>query len=186
VSNHIIARIRSGDIKCFYDLYRSHRLAFVDWAKFSFNISEEDAKDVYQETFVCLWTNIHEGRLTQLSVDIRTYIYAIGKHQILNFLKKNSRSVTFDPAEFINLSYHHFEMTEDREHNRQIVQEYLSKLNDKERRILEMYYLEEKDMKTIATELGYKNSDVAKKKKYEVFRKLVGLVKNNLKTLMII
>jgi hypothetical protein len=43
-----------------------------------------------------------------------------------------------------------------------------------------MYYIEEKDMKTIAAELGYKNADVAKKRKYEVFRKLAGLVKNNL------
>jgi hypothetical protein len=41
-------------------------------------------------------------------------------------------------------------------------------------------------MKTIANELGYKNADVAKKRKYEVFKKLAGLAKNNLKSLLIL
>jgi len=45
-----------------------------------------------------------------------------------------------------------------------------------------LYYMEEKDMRSIAEELGYKNADVAKKKKYEVFRKLCALVKPTLKT----
>ena len=186
VSLAIIARIKSGDEKSFYDLYRTYRDSFVDWATFSYNITPEDTKDIYQETFVILWINIHEGRLTHLSVDIKTYIYSIGKHLIINFIKKKSRSVTFDPAELINLSYHPFEMTDERDHNRRMVEEHLSKLNEKERRILEMYYLEEKDMRTIANELGYKNADVAKKRKYEVFKKLAGIVKNNLQSILML
>lgn len=186
MNSDIIFRIKSGDEKAFYDLYRLYRDSFLDWATFSYNISPEDTKDIYQEAFVILWINIHEGRLTHLTADIKTYIYSIGKHLIINFIKKRSRSVTFDPTELINLSYHPFEMTEERDHNRRMVEEHLSKLDEKERRILEMYYIEEKDMKTIASELGYKNADVAKKRKYEVFKKLVGLVKNNLKSLLML
>ena len=77
-------------------------------------------------------------------------------------------------------------MIEDRDHNRRMVEEHLSKLHEKERRILEMYYLEEKDMRTIANELGYKSADVAKKRKYEVFKKLAGIVKNNLKSILML
>ena len=186
VNSDIIDRIKAGDEKSFYDLYRSYRDSFIQWATFSYNISKEDTKDIYQETFVILWINIHEDRLTHLTADIKTYIYSIGKHLIINFIKKKNRTVTFDPVELINLSYHPFEMIEDRDHNRRMVEEHLSKLNEKERRILEMYYIEEKDMKTIANELGYKNADVAKKRKYEVFKKLAGLAKNNLKSLLIL
>lgn len=64
----------------------------------------------------------------------------------------------------INKSYQPFDMTHNNEHNRILVDEHLSKLDPKERRILEMYYIEEKDMKTIASELGYKNADVAMEK----------------------
>jgi RNA polymerase sigma-70 factor (ECF subfamily) len=186
VSKDIIDKIKSGDENAFYDLYRSYRSSFIEWATFSYNISDEDTKDIYQEAFVILWLNIREGRLTHLSADIKTYIYSIGKHLVINFIKKKSRSVTFDPAELINLSYQPFEMTEERDHNRQLVEEHLGKLDEKERRILEMYYLEDKDMKAIANELGYKNADVAKKRKYEVFKKLAGLVKGTLKSIILL
>lgn len=184
MSNDIITRIKSGDEKPYFNLYKTHRESFITWATFSYNISTEDTKDLYQETFVILWNNIREGKLTHLTADIKTYIFSIGKHLILNFIKKNERSVTFEPAMLINKSYQPFDMTHNNEHNRIMVDEYLSKLDPKERRILEMYYIEEKDMKTIASELGYKNADVAKKRKYEVFRKLAGLVKNNLQILL--
>ena len=180
VNSDIISRIKSGDEKSYFALYKTHREAFINWATFSYNISIEDTKDLYQETFLILWNNIREEKLTHLTADIKTYIFSIGKHLILNFIKKKSRSVTFEPSLLINESYKPFDMTHNDDHNRIMVEEHLSKLEPKERRILEMYYIEEKDMKTIASELGYKNADVAKKRKYEVFRKLAGLVKNNL------
>jgi len=185
MSYDIISKIKSGDHKPFYDLYKTHRQSFVDWATFSYNISREDCKDLYQETFIILWRNIHEGRLTHLTSDIKTYIYSIGKHLIINFIKKHSRTVTFEPELLINLSYAPMEMTEDRDHNKKMVEEHLAKLDERERRILEMYYLEEKDMKTIASEMGYKNSDVAKKRKYEVFKKLALMVKNSMQGLIL-
>ena len=180
MNNDIISRIKSGDEKSYFALYKTHRESFINWATFSYNISIEDTKDLYQETFLILWNNIREEKLTHLTADIKTYIFSIGKHLILNFIKKKSRSVTFEPSLLINESYKPFDMTHNDDHNRIMVEVHLSKLEPKERRILEMYYIEEKDMKTIAAELGYKNSDVAKKRKYEVFRKLAGLVKNNL------
>lgn len=186
MNTDIITRIKSGDEKCFYDLYRQYRASFIEWATFSYAISTEETKDIYQEAFVILWLNIQEGRLTHLTADIKTYIYSVGKHLILNAIKKNARSVTFDPAELINLSHDPTTMADDREHNRKMLEEHLKKLDEKERRILEMYYLEEKDMKTIAKELGYKNADVAKKRKYEVFKKLAGLVQHKFKSLLLL
>ena len=185
VNSDIISRIKSGDEKSYFALYKTHRETFINWATFSYNISIEDTKDLYQETFLILWNNIQEGKLTHLTADIKTYIFSIGKHLILNFIKKKSRSVTFEPSLLINESYKPFDMTHNDDHNRIMVEEHLSKLEPKERRILEMYYIEEKDMKTIASELGYKNADVAKKRKYEVFRKLAGLVKNNLQLFLL-
>ena len=185
MNSDIISRIKSGDEQSYFNLYKTHREAFINWASFNYNIAIEDIKDLYQETFIILWNNIREGKLTNLTADIKTYIFSIGKHLILNFIKKHSRSVTFEPSLLINESYKPFDMMHNNDHNRILLEAHLSKLDDKERRILELYYIEEKDMKTIASELGYKNSDVAKKRKYEVFRKLAGLVKNNLQFLVL-
>lgn len=185
VKTSCIDQIRFGDEKALFELYRKHRSAFMDWATFTFNVSAADAKDIYQDALIQFWLNIQDGRLTHLTVDPKTYVFSIGKHLLINFIKRKSRSVTFDPSELINLSYDPFEMTDEHDHNLKMLEEHLDKLDSKERRILEMFYLEDKDMKTIARELGYKNADVAKKRKYEVFNKLVQLAKGSLKTLVL-
>ncbi len=176
MSKDIIEQVRSGNEKAFYDLYRTLRIDFIDWASFSYDISREEAKDVYQETFIVFWNNIHDGKLQALTCDAKTYLFGIGKHLILNLMKKNKRSVTFSSDEWMNVVE---QSTQDHDDCRQSVELCLQALPVKDRRIIELYYLEEKDMKTIARELGYKNSDVAKKRKYEIFRKLTTAVRSN-------
>jgi RNA polymerase sigma factor (sigma-70 family) len=157
----------------------------MEWATFNFKVSAADAKDIYQDALIQFWLNIQDGRLTHLTAEPKTYVFSIGKHLLINFIKRKSRSVTFEPSQLINLSYDPFKMSDEHDHNRIMLEEHLCKLVDKERRILEMFYLEDKDMKTIARELGYKNADVAKKRKYEVFNKLVQLAKGSLKSLLL-
>ena len=77
-------------------------------------------------------------------------------------------------------------MNYQKEHNKKIVEDNLNKLPEKDREILKLYYMEGLDMKTIAERMGYKNSDVAKKKKYEVFKKLATLVKSSMKLFMLL
>lgn len=182
IESNLIQRLKEGDPQLFYTLYKQYRSEFIDWLMLRYGLSREDARDVYQNVFLAFWVNIREGKLDNLYSSIKTYLYAVGKHQAINLVKKNGRSVTLPDMELINRSYNPQEMNDDRDHNRRIVEEHLNKLNDKDRRILEMYYLEEKDMKSIAVALGYKNADVAKKKKYEVFKKLMLMIKDNLRT----
>jgi RNA polymerase sigma-70 factor (ECF subfamily) len=177
----VIPRELLLDEPWFYNQYRIIRPEFLSWSTFSYNLTNEDAKDLYQEVFLIFWKNIHEGRLTELTCEPKTYVFSIGKHLILNFIKKNKRTVTFSDPELIKAIDNPWTMEHDRAHNRRFVKDILQQLPEKDRRVLELYYMEEKDMRTIAAELGYKNADVAKKKKYEVFRKLCSLVNPSLK-----
>lgn len=170
------------DESWFYDQYRMIRPDFLAWSTFSYNLAEEDAKDLFQEAFVIFWKNIHGGRLEELTCEPKTYVFSIGKHLILNFMKKNNRTVTFSDPGLIKAIDNPWIMEHERAHNMRFVKDMLQQLPEKDRRVLELYYMEEKDMRAIADELGYKNADVAKKKKYEVFRKLCNLVKPSLKT----
>ena len=181
----IIKEIKSGNEEVYYSLYKLHRSDFLRWAGFQYSISEDDAKDIYQNLFIIFYRNINDGKLTSLTSDVKTYLFGIGRHLLLNHLKKSNRMVTLSEDEMINGYTDPFEMTHHKDHNKKVVEEYLSKLPAKEQEILRLYYIDELDMKTIAKKMGYKNADVAKKKKYEVFKKLTALVKNNLKTFML-
>lgn len=184
--NNLINQLKSGNSDTFYSIYREYRMDFIRWADLKYSVCDDDAKDIYQDLFIIFYRNINEGKLIALTSDVKTYLFAIGSHLLLNHIKKSNRTVTLSNDELINGYDNPFEMTHQKEHNKQIVEQYLSKLPEKEQEILRLYYMEELDMKTIAQKMGYKNADVAKKKKYEVFKKLAMLVRSSLKTFMII
>lgn len=176
-----ISRETLIDEAWFYNQYKLIRQDFLAWSTFSYNLAEEDAKDLFQEVFVIFWKNIYEGRLEELNCEPKTYVFSIGKHLILNFIKKNNRTVTFSDTGLINAIDNPWILEDNRAHNMRFVKDMLQKLPEKERRVLELYYMEEKDMRAIAHELGYKNADVVKKKKYEGFRRLCEMVRPSLK-----
>ncbi|MFZ7107715.1 MAG: RNA polymerase sigma factor [Bacteroidota bacterium] len=181
-----ISDLKEGGEDLIYQVYRRYRPDFIAWAKNQFDLNEEDAKDIYQDVVLVLWNNIQSGRLTELTCEIKTYLFAIGKNQILNFRKKRDREVTLEPVHLMNGIENTMEMNDKREYNKKLVEENLNRLPEHERKILELYYMQQKDMKQIAAEMGYKNADVAKKKKYQVFKKLAALIKSNMKTFLLV
>lgn len=54
----------------------------------------------------------------------------------------------------------------------------LAELKPDDRRVLELYYLEGKDMDAVAEALGLKNRNVAKKKKHFALQRLIALVRS--------
>jgi len=183
-----INEIKQGNSKPLCDLYRLYRNDFVRWGVNNYSCSESEAKDVFQEVIIRFYQNVVSGKLSFLTSDIKTYLWAIGKYQFLNLIKINQRTVTFSIYSLINTEITadmSMENAEEEKHNSEMVKQHLSLLDEKNRRILEMYYLEGKDMKTIAEEIGYKNADVAKKKKYEVMKKLAALLNGKLKMLLV-
>ncbi len=182
MATDIIQEVKAGNETLFYSLYKQHRTEFIRWACFQHSIHEEDAKDICQEVFIIFYRNIHSGKLTNLTSDVKTYLFGIGRHLILNHLKKSNRTVTLSNIELINGYENPIEMIHQREHNKKVVEDNMNRLPEKDQVILRLYYMEGLDMKTIAKRMGYKNSDVAKKRKYEVFKKLSNLVKANMKS----
>ena len=69
---------------------------------------------------------------------------------------------------------------EGEEENKEMVRKYLEQLDGNCRKVLELYYLQGMKMEEIARELGYKNANVAKKKKSLCLKKLAELVKSGL------
>ncbi|MBK9045612.1 MAG: sigma-70 family RNA polymerase sigma factor [Bacteroidetes bacterium] len=185
----IIREISQGNSKPLYDLYRLYRNDFIRWGVNNYSSTESEAKDVFQEVIIRFYQNVVSGKLSVLTSDVKTYLWAIGKFQFLNLIKSNQRTVTFSSYPLINTETPadlSMENAEEEKHNAEMVKQHLSLLDEKSRRILEMYYLEGKDMNTIALEIGYKNADVAKKKKYEVMKKLASLLKGKLRMLLVL
>lgn len=178
-----IKEIKRGDETVLVELYKLYRDEFLNWSFMNYKIARDDAKDIFQDTIVSFYNNVKSGQLTELTSDIKTYLFAIGKYKTINFIKKQNRSVTFSDFDLLKVNEPSENQIMDKEENEFIkhtVKKYLNEQCEDCKKVLELYYFKEMDMRSIAEEMGYKNADVAKKKKYECFKKLADMVRKNL------
>lgn len=162
----IIEAIKAGSEKILFNIYETYRNDFVSWAIHNHQISVEEAKDVFQESVIALYKNVKAGKLESIEVNIKTYLFGIGKNIILNVVKR--RNIEGKVLENFSLSndngiHEHYE----HEHLVNLVKRLYRSMGSPCKEILEMFYEKGFDMESIASRIGYKNADVAKKKKYE-------------------
>jgi RNA polymerase sigma factor (sigma-70 family) len=167
----IIEAIKAGSEKILFQLYETYRDEFVSWAIRNHQVTVEEAKDVFQESVVGLYKNIKRGKVDRLEVSIKTYLFSIGKNIILNAIKRKGLEAkvyeSFSAIHDNGINEHY-----DQEHLIDLVKRLYKAMGSPCKEILEMYYEKSFDMESIALRVGYKNSDVAKKKKYECLRSL--------------
>jgi RNA polymerase sigma factor (sigma-70 family) len=182
LSVSFIDKLKQGNDAILIELYKLYRNEFISWAFKNYNLNSDDAKDIFQESILAFYTNVKSGKLTKFTSDVKTYLFAICKFKILNFQKKQQRSVTFSNFDRLRVNEpmeNHIQDKEEDEFIKDIVKKYLNEQCEDCKKVLELYYFKELDMKAIAAEMGYKNADVAKKKKYECFKKLAEMVRKN-------
>lgn len=184
----LIHNIKQGNQQPLVDAYKLYRNEFIHFAFTNYGCDSENAKDIFQDVLIAFYDNIKTGKLIELTSDVKTYLFAIGKFKIINFQKREQRSVTFSDFN-LSMVKEPIENTmadkEEQEFIKTTINRFLNEQCEDCKKVLEMYYFEELDMKTIAKKMGYKNADVAKKKKYECFKKLAEMVKKNLKMLVL-
>ena len=185
----VIDEIKSGKEEALVAIYKEHRDAFINWAGQNYSCSSDDAKDVFQNTIIKFYNNVTTGKLTELTSDLRTYLFAIGKYELLNRIRKSNSTVTLPIDSVINginePNHTEFMDQEEQEFVKETVKKHLALQCEDCQKVLDLYYFQEKSMQEIANEMGYKNADVAKKKKYECFKKLAKMVKDNLKLIVL-
>ena len=75
----------------------------LNFLKNRFGIEEDDCKDIFQESFIILYTNIQSGKLHEMTASLSTYFMSICKNKALEFLRGSSRSVNVDSEMSLSL-----------------------------------------------------------------------------------
>lgn len=168
----ILSRLQSGDQEALVELYRSN-FAMVKSHVLKNNGVVEDAEDLLQEALVVLWQNVRKPDF-ELTVRISTYIMAVCKNLWLKQLSKTGRMMG---EELIQPQMHSENPVEGRAMDLRKIHEALDQLGDTCRNLLIMFYFDGYDMDAIARQMNFNNSDTAKAKKYQCFKKLEEIVK---------
>jgi len=144
--------------------------------------NKNDAEDVLQETIIVLWQKVSSDSL-QLTVKLGTYLMAIAKNKWMAELRKRKRIVSQEIPDHISdgnptsldslLSQEKIES----------VRQALNMLQPICKKLLLLYYFEEKSMKEISKILNLANTDVAKSKKYQCKKNFEEILKEQLNEL---
>lgn len=173
----VVALLKKDDEKTIRKLYDENKKGFLIFAN-RYTLNAEDVLDIYQDAVIALIENAKKGKIDNLQSSISTYLFGIGKFMIFQKLKKEKK--TFSKDDFSNLEYVD-ENYEEEENNIQVIllQKAFTKIGEQCRKVLQLFYYEEKNLDEIQEELGYSNKDVLKSQKSRCLKQLKDLTKEN-------
>ena len=176
-SDDLLMTIKSGDRKFLQQLYQQYRQEFGQWAVKRYNIDEDMIGEIYQQTFIALYYNIKNEKLTTLNSSIKTYLFAIGKNQIRDHFKSgrkwsDSGEMEINTDQLDNSILDQYEQSDMKE----TVKLLLEKIGEPCKTVLELFYFKQYSMDSIATELDYKSEQIAAKRKFICLKQLRSLL----------
>lgn len=168
--NDELLAFRCGNGSAISKLYNTYCREFISFACGSFNVDRDTAADIYQESFMVLYQNIQNGKLTNFSVSLKSYLFRIGKHKLMN----HHRNLSAHRAEEINDLHHnktHYE-SEDWLRKQEITYNAVLQMTEPCNTVLMLYYWEKLSMSQIARRMEYKSEQVAINRKSLCMKKL--------------
>lgn len=157
----ILDSIREGSDEGIIALYSMYRTEFLGWARKVYSLGEDLAADAFQEAILAVRHNVATSKYND-EATLKTYLFTIGKNQIMRRYRKESREITqptFDPHRSTDDS---FEEPSDRQMR---IRNAMQQMTEPCKSIIKMYYYQGFSMQVIATRLDYKNAQVVKSQK---------------------
>ncbi len=176
----LIERILKGDESAITVVYRNNVMMVRKYVLENSG-TEDDAQDMLQEALVVLWENVMRGEF-DLTAKISTYLYSVVRNKWLRDINKRRIGKTND-LENIDLADERLDALKKVIHTEEykVALQCIQRLGETCRKLLTMFYLEEKGMEEIARALRFNNTDVAKAKKWQCKKELEHFVKKEFK-----
>lgn len=173
----IVEAIQNGhNSKVLNDLYQTALPQIVKYICIN-NGDEEEAKDIFQDAVVALFTTVKLGKFEE-GKDVNGFLFFVSRNLWINRIKKRNKQM--------DLSYLPIPLTEENplavvitDEKRNVIAQVLGKTGAKCKQILTHVIYDNYTMKEIAKIMDFSGEDVAKSTHYRCKQKLMELVENN-------
>lgn len=174
----LLAAIRNGDESVIGKLYDQHRTRFLIWGKRKFPLEQTVLVDIYQDAVIILYQNVAEGKVTELSSSLETYLFGIAKHLCLRELRRRKRAIGQEDEIPEVAVAPEFLQKEEQDHRQTLLQEGLRLLGSNCRQMIEFFYYYNFSHEVIADRLSYKSANAVKTQKHRCMQQLKNLLQN--------
>lgn len=162
--------------------YKEHQNLFIMYFKTHYQKSYEYLVDLFQDSCVILWQNIHDHKLREdnLSSSLSTYLLSIGKYTMM--AKDRKFKEIIDDEEISKLRYIADDADElkDKIEREQRINNLVSNMMSPCSELLKAFYWDRLSGQEIAVKLGYSGADSVKTQKHKCMGKLKQLIKSHL------
>lgn len=166
----ILDLIRKGDEQGLVLLFEDTRSMVVSYVTRNKG-SVDDGEEMLQDALVILWERVRRGTF-QYEAKLSTFIFGVVRNLWRRRLAKSRRESPglddLDPPDEGASALDGLIQAEEAD----LVRKAMGRIGEQCRKILLMFYWEERSMEDIAGELGFANTDTAKSKKYQCKKSL--------------
>lgn len=166
MSKHLIVeRIKKHDNQLLKKIYLENKLSFFKIAN-QYQLPEEVALDIYQDSMVALIENARKNKIDDLQSSINTYLIGIGKFMIYNYLNAQKKNNGINIDEINQDKFLNFSTDDESLNGRELaLKKAYESLGEQCRKILNLFYFENKKLEEIQQILKYENKEVLKSQK---------------------
>ncbi|SEN37324.1 RNA polymerase sigma factor, sigma-70 family [bacterium A37T11] len=167
----LIHGLKQGSSETLDHLYRTYFPMVVKLIRDNSG-TEEDAKDIFQDTVLVLYDRVRQPDF-ELTSKLKTYLYAVSRRLWLKQLNRNGR-FNDDIADYEDALAIEEDLGIHEETDRQYYQmeEALMQLGEPCKSIITDFYIQNRSMQDICDKFGYTNADNAKNQKYKCLQRL--------------
>lgn len=176
-SHNTLELLKKGDNATLQRIYEDNRNVFINFSK-RYNISKNDAVDIYQDAIIALHENAVNGKINSLNSSVSTYLFAIGKNKIFQLLRKNktvdlNQNITIESTnEILDVNFY-----EDKPTKRQnLIIENLKRLGKRCVEVLKLFYYQGFNLDEITKILNYSSKEVLKSQKSRCIKQLKKII----------
>ncbi|MBQ6065160.1 MAG: sigma-70 family RNA polymerase sigma factor [Prevotella sp.] len=167
-------------------IYKEVKPIFSDFLEKRYRtLTQEDIDELLDDSILTFYQQASSGKLTELTCSVTTYICRIGRNKAVDRLRSeyHGRSVEIPIDNFYSLADDFWNDDDDKNAKLVIVENVVRWIKEPCRKILKLFYFQQASMKTIAIEMGYANTDVAKTTKNKCLNKARVFAKEKLNSM---
>ena len=176
--SELVANLQSGQRlnEMVRAIYRWH-FDSLSWYVMNNSGSRQDAEDIFQEVLVNFIGLVQKNKFRGES-SIKTFLFSLNRHIWLNELKKRGRTTAREEKyerEQEQTVHDISGIIADREEKAELIK-LVGELGESCRKILLLFYYENKSMREILDETDYENEQVVRNKKYKCLKQLEQMI----------
>lgn len=170
----ILKRIAENDRTVLDKIYTENRDAFLNFFQ-KYTVSEEEVKDLYQDSILAFYQSGVQGKIKSLNSSIKTYIFGIGKHKVIDLLRQKSKALDkfkTETAEVETIEWEDDKLTIEQKK----LYKQFEKLGESCKKMLTLFYYRGLSIKEIVNVGYYKDENTVKSHKSRCLKQLRTLV----------